>query len=230
MPGQIVIVNGTSGSGKSTCCELFARRSQQFWLLYGIDHFLGASFPRAFGHHGERCREGFYACPVDDGDPDGPLRWRFGEMGTRAFNAFHDWIGAAARAGCNIVVDHLLTLDPPILQDCIWRLQDLPVLLVTLKPPYEVLQARVADRAIGKRFANSDYSSQQAQQSRERLQRLRPWFYQAVYANEYCDIEIDTGQHPPERVCELIEERLAQGPGTTFETLRQHHPRPPAAL
>lgn len=224
MPGQIIIVSGTSGSGKSTSCELFARRSDDFWLLYGIDHFMGATFPRKFGHHGERCREGIYADPVAKSDPDGALRWRFSEMGMKAFSVFHQWIAAASREGCNIILDHLMMMDPPILQDCIWRLKDLPVLFVSLKPPYEVLMERIARREIGNRFATSSYSSEQAQKSKQRLDQLRPWFYDAVYANECCDIEIDTVKYQPEEVCNLIEQRLSEGPGTAFGQLRERYP------
>lgn len=50
MPGQIIIINGKSGSGKSTTCETFAQRSEAFWLIYGIDHFMGSTFPRKFDH------------------------------------------------------------------------------------------------------------------------------------------------------------------------------------
>lgn len=226
MAGQIIIVNGTSGSGKSTTCELFAKRVDDFWLLYGIDHFLGSTFPRKFGHSGERCREGFYAYPIDENEPEGNLRWGFSEQATKAFAAFHEWIAAASRQGCNIILDHILLLDPPILQDCIWRLKGLPVLYVTLKPPYDVLMERIANREIGNRFANSSYTSEQARKSKERLARLRPWFYEAVYANDCCDLEIDTVQHEPEAVCDMIEKRLAAGPGSAFEQLRGRYPQP----
>ena len=225
MAGQIIIINGTSGSGKSTACELFARRSSDFWFLYGIDHFMGSTLPRKYGHHGEFSREGIHAHPWHEHDPDGPLRWSFGPWGARAFGVFHEWIAAASREGCNIVLDHLLMTDPPVLQDCIWRLDGLPVLFVTLKPPYEVLMARIANREIGNRFANSNYSSEQVQKSRERLARLRPWFYDAVYANDIADLEIDTDLHSPEQVCDLVEQRLAAGPGTAFARLRERYPR-----
>jgi chloramphenicol 3-O phosphotransferase len=228
VPGQIIIVNGTSGSGKSTTCELFAKRSDDFWLLYGIDHFLGATYPGKFGHHGARCAEGIYAHPLDDSDPDGPLRWSLGERGISAFGAFHEWIASASREGCNIVLDHLLMMDPPLLQDCVSRLQDLPVLFVTLKPPYDVLVERINKREIGNRFANSEYSSQQAQKSKQRLDRLRPWFYEVTYANDCCDLEIDTVKHQPADVCDLIEQRLAQGPGTAFEQLARRFQGPTA--
>ncbi|MBW2940678.1 chloramphenicol phosphotransferase CPT family protein [Zhongshania aquimaris] len=224
MAGQIIIVNGTSGSGKTTTCEEFVKRSDDFWLLYGIDFFLGSAFPKKFGHHGERSNEGFYAYPVDENDPEGNLRWGFGEWGKQGFAAFHEWVAAASRQNCNIIIDHILTTDPPILQDCIWRLQGLPVLFVTLKPPFEVLMERVASREIGARFSGVS-TSEQVLKSRARLDHLRPWFYEAVYKNTCSDLDIDTVQHEPDAVCDLIEKRLAEGPGTAFEELRRQFPK-----
>jgi hypothetical protein len=60
---------------------------------------------------------------------------------------------------------------------------------------------------------------------RERLDRLRPWFYDATYANDCCDLEIDTVQYKPDAVCDLIGKRLKSGPATAFEQLRSRHPR-----
>lgn len=225
MKGQVIIVNGTSGSGKSTTCELFARRSEDFWLLYGIDHFLSSTFPMKFGHHGPRSAEGIQAVPLDDKDPEGPLRWRFSELGMRGFQVMHEWVAAASRQGCNIILDHIMLVDPPVLQDCIWRLQDAPVLFVNLKPPYEVLLERIVNRSMDKQLPGSQYKADDmAQRVRNRLDRLRPWFYQAAYSNDCYDIEIDTDQHAPDAVCDLIERRLGEGPGEAFEMLRARHP------
>ena len=227
MPGQIIIVSGTSGSGKSTTCELFARRSNDFWLLYGIDHFLSATFPAKFGHHGPRSREGFCAQPLDETDPEGPQRWRFGEWGFKAFHTLHEWAAAASREGCNIILDHIMLVDPPVLQDCIWRLQGLPVLFVCLKPPYEVLMERVATRKMDKKMPTAELGKDDpAKKIIERLDRLRPWFYEAAYANDCYDLEVDTQRHGPDAVCDLIDKRLAAGPGTAFEQLRARYPKP----
>ena len=226
MADQIVIVSGTSGASKSTACELFAKRSQDFYLLFGIDHFMAGSFPAKFGHHGPRAQEGVYAHPIDPSDPEGPLRWSFGEKGLQAFGALHEWIAAASRQGCNIVIDHLMMTDPPILQDCIWRLQGLPVLFVSLRPPFDVLMARVANRTMDKKLPTDLLGDDPAARAVARLNRLRPWFYEAVYANDVYDLQVDTLAHGPEAVCTLIEQRLAAGPGDAFETLRGRYARP----
>ncbi len=223
--GQIIIVTGTSGSGKSTTCELWAKRSEEFWLLYGIDHFLAATYPSKFGHHGPRSREGIYAHPLDEADPDGPLRWSLGENGVKAFAVMHEWIAAASRAGCNVVLDHLAMTDPALLQDLVWRLEGLPVLFVCLKPPYAVLEQRVANRTMDKPLPVDLLGEDAVRKIVDRLDRLRPWFYEAVYANDLCDLEIDSDRHNPEEICAMIEARLAEGPGTAFGALRKRWPK-----
>jgi len=222
--GQIIIVSGTSGSGKSTTCELFARRSQDFWLLYGIDHFLAGTFPAKFGHHGPRSQEGIHAHPVDASEPEGPLRWSFGPHGKRAIRVFHEWIAAASRQKCNIIVDHLMMIDPPVLQDAIWQLEGRPVLFVLLNPPYEILEQRLATRKMGGKSA-TPLTEEAANRIRDRLNRLRPWFYEATGANDCYDLEIDTVRYTPEEVCDRIERRLAAGPATAFDRLRSRYPR-----
>ncbi len=221
MAGQIVIISGTSGSGKSTAAELLAKRSEAFWLLYGIDHFMAGTFPAKFGHHGPRAGEGVYAHPIDPNDPDGPLRWSFGPEGHKAFAAFHEWIASASRQGANVVIDHLMMSDPPIIQDIVWRLQDLPVLFVSLTCPYDVLSQRIASRTMDKKMPTDLLGEDAVRKIVDRLDRLRPWFYEAVYANDITDLEIDTVANTPEQVVELIEARLQQGPGTAFARLRK---------
>lgn len=219
-PGQIVIVNGTSGSGKSTACELFQQTSEDFWLLYGIDHFLAGTMPSKFGHHGPKSGQGIEAIPVDAADPDGPLRWRFNEYGLKAFAALHQWIAASSRAGCNIVFDHLLMTEPPVLPDIVRALDGLPVLLVTLKPPFAVLEERVANREMTKKLPVEILGEDAVNRIVDRLTRLRPWFYEEIYRNEVADLTIDSAAHSPEEIVAMIEARLAEGPGEAFAQLK----------
>jgi chloramphenicol 3-O-phosphotransferase len=219
--GQIIVVNGTSGSGKSTTCELFQKRQDEYWLVYGIDHFAAGTLPAQFGHHGPRAPEGIQAVPVDKSDPDGPLRWQFADNAMRAFGAMHEWMAAVSRQGLNVIFDHLLMSDPPILQDLVRRTAGLPVLLVTLKPPFEVLERRVAERQMDKKIPTDLLGEDAVGKIVDRLTRLRPWFYDAVYANAFSDLEIDTSVHGPEEVCKAIEDRLAQGRGRAFDALRE---------
>ena len=230
MNGTILVINGTSGSGKSTTCERFVQSREDFWLLYGIDHFTAGSVPANYGHHGPHAAQGYQAVPLDPQQPDGPLKWRFGPKGNAAFATLHDWVAAASRNGCNIAFDHLLFSDPPVLQDLAWRIEGCPALLVTLKPPYEVLRQRVEQRAMTKKLPVEILGEEAAQRIVDRLARLRDWFYAEVYRNTICDLEIDTSVHDSDAVVAMVAERLAQGPGTAFDEIRRLHPRPKAAL
>lgn len=223
MAGRILIVNGTSGSGKTTTCERFVATADECWLYYGVDHFLGQTFPRAYGHRGPRAAEGYEAVPENPADPNGPLRWRLGPLGERAFALFHEWLATAARMGFNLVADHLLLADPPILQDCVRRLAGLPVWIVTLKPPFAVLEARIAERDIANRFGPGHLSAEEAARARDRLERLRPWFYRAVYENPISDLVVDTAREDPDAVCARIRARLAAGPGTALAELARRY-------
>ena len=60
----------------------------------------------------------------------------------------------------------------------------------------------------------------------EQLSQAVPWFYEHAYANDIYDLELDSSSMSIEDVCERIEARLAEGPGTAFAQLRKRHPRP----
>jgi chloramphenicol 3-O-phosphotransferase len=225
MMGQIVVVSGTSGAGKTTTCRTLAARAQQASFLFGYDAFVTSLIASKFTMFGERAREYFYL--VDDRDvARGEARMGLGQEGWRSLGAFHEMIAAASRAGQGVMVDHLMFLNPPILQDCIWRLSGVPVLFVLLKPPREVLYDRVLNREIAIPPSVAEVlGPRAAQRIGEGLKLVTPWMYDEAYANECCDLLIDSGAFKPEQVCEQIERRLHEGPGTAFAALRERYPR-----
>lgn len=218
MAGQIVVVNGTSGAGKTTTVTTFARRAAEPWLMFGMDLTVGTLFPAKFTMFGARKEEGYQPTA-------------YGPVCMKALAAMHEMIAAAARIGQNMVVDHLMFVDPPVLQDCVWRMADVPVLFVNLKPAREVLEARVRHRQI-------DFIPPPIQEAMaaagpeiiaalgEQLAQAGPWFYEHAYANDIYDLELDSSAMSPDEVCERIETRLAEGPGTAFKRLRERHPKP----
>ena len=230
MAGQIIIVGGTSGAGKTTTVQTFAKRSEVPYLMFGIDNLLGSMFPGKFSMFGERTREGMYYFHQDSDDPDSAFRCGFGDFGLSAIQAFHEMIAAASRAGQNLVLDHLFFVDPPFLQDLVWRLQGLPVLFVALKPPFDVLMERLATREVYMPDTMEEAARSEEESASQvivrTMQKLTPWFYEASYENEIYDLEIDTTRFGPDEVCEQIEQRLAQGPGTAIERLRERYPPP----
>ena len=54
MAGQIVLVTGTSGSGKTTTCSAFARRAEEPYLMFGMDLLVGTLFPAKYTMFGSK--------------------------------------------------------------------------------------------------------------------------------------------------------------------------------
>jgi chloramphenicol 3-O-phosphotransferase len=228
MTGQVVVVSGTSGSGKTTTTQTFTRRAKDCYLMLGLDVLVGTMYPAKFTLFGEKKKEGYYDFHEDPNNPGRPISSEyFGPVGWQTVRALHEMIAAAARSGQNMVIDHLAFVDPPLLQDLIWRLKDIPVLFVSLKPPFEVLEKRLMEREFVLpapiKEAMGDMS---AAAIGETLRRVMPWYYEAAYKNDCFDVVVDSAQFTPDEVCERIERRLAQGPGTAFDTLRERYPRP----
>lgn len=218
MAGQIILISGTSGSGKTTTCAAFARRSEEPYLMFGMDLLAGTLVPAKYTMFGEKKEEGYQ--PTS-----------YGPVCMHALSAMHEMIAAASRVGQNMVVDHLMFLDPPVLQDCIWRMTDVPVLFVNLKPSREVLEERVKHRQIDvipapMQEAMAAAGPEIIKALGDELAAATPWFYDHAYANDIYDLELDSSAMTPEEVCDRIEARLTQGPGTAFAELRKRHPKP----
>jgi chloramphenicol 3-O-phosphotransferase len=218
MTGQIIVVNGTSGSGKTTTCANLARRAADPCLMFGMDLLVGTLFPARYTMFGSAKEQGYQPTA-------------YGPVCMKALSAMHAMIAAAAQTGQNMVVDHLMFLDPPVLQDAVWRMAGVPVLFVNLKPSLEVLEQRVKGRTITVipepiQEAMAAAGPDILQALGEQLAAATPWFYEHAYANEIYDLELDSSAMTTDEVCERIEARLNEGPGTAFSRLRERHPKP----
>ncbi|MDP9364512.1 MAG: chloramphenicol phosphotransferase, partial [Chloroflexota bacterium] len=124
--GQVVILNGTSSSGKTTLARALQAAMDEPYLEAGLDRFLWALPARylntALWH------EVFRYDRPPDGDPAG-LVIRPGPVGDWLAAGMHQAIAALARAGTNVVADHVL-LDPAWLANCVRTLEGCRVLFV----------------------------------------------------------------------------------------------------
>jgi chloramphenicol 3-O-phosphotransferase len=218
MSGQIVLINGTSGSGKTTTCATFARRAEQPYLMFGMDLLVGTLVPARYTMFGSMKEQGYQPTA-------------YGPVCMKALSAMHAMVAAASRSGQNMVVDHLMFLEPPVLQDAIWQMADVPVLFVNLKPSREVLEERVKGRVITVipepiQEAMASAGPEILKALGDELSAATPWFYEHAYANEIYDLELDSSAMTPDEVSDRIEARLRDGPGTAFAKLRERHPRP----
>ena len=129
--GQIVILNGAPRSGKSAIAAVIQQGFDGVWMNLGVDLFMQAT--------PERYRPGIGLRP-------GGERPDLEPHVVTLYRAMHESIAAHSRLGVNVVVDaghhdaHSVPLG--ILPDCARRLHGLPVLLVGVRCPLQVIMER----------------------------------------------------------------------------------------
>lgn len=126
-PGKIIILNGTSSSGKTSLLEVLQTRLAEPYLNAGIDKFIWM-LPKRYLER-----------PLWD-DVLG-LATKAGAAGHTLFSGMHHAIAALARTGNNVIADHVL-VEPAWVDECVELFADLPAYLIGLYCPLDVLEAR----------------------------------------------------------------------------------------
>lgn len=189
-PGRVVILNGTSSSGKTTLVGEFVTRQETegaCWLTTGIDDFI-ARLPdpwhRTPGFDGQWADDGFRLEAVGDGR----LEVRGGVVWERLQRAYRRTVVAWAREGFDVVVDEVV-LDDVAAAD--WRevLDGLAVLWVSVRCDLAVAEER--ERSRGNRY--------------EGLVRGQ---FDVVHAHVTYDLELDTTSASPSALVDELERHL----------------------
>ncbi len=191
VPGRVIVLNGPSSTGKSSVGAELQRLLDPTPIFAGIDFFLAMLPP--VGHIGmgwsERTTE-------NAGGEDAPLRWVYpeeqggairievGEQGHRVIRGMHRAIAALARAGNDIIFEHV-TLYADWHDDLVEALEGLDVTFVGVCCPLDVIEER--ERKRGNRVVG---------QARGH--------FEAVHRNCRYDIEVDTSQLSPQEAAQSI--------------------------
>lgn len=141
MPGRVVLLHGTSSSGKSTIARAVQRLSDEPWVRLGIDVFWSAIDER-WMEDGARAAEGFFWTEDATIVP--------GPVGQRLATGMRAAVAACARAGNDLLVDDVF-IDPAWLGGWRSELNDLQLLLVGVIAPVHILEERERNR--GNRIA-----------------------------------------------------------------------------
>jgi len=216
MPGRsadrmarLVIVTGTTGSGKTTTCKEFVAQAQDLWLHFGVDMFLGQLVPRKFVDGGPRGEEGMHMAPDDPANPDGPWHMDPGVYGESLIETYHRMVRSAVEHGQSVIMDHVTTQSPPILQDLVARTKDLDTLLVALKPPQDILGQRIAGRIAE---VEKVLGKEHAARNNEGTKRASEFIYREIFRHDCFDMVLDTGDLSPAQAAGAILTRLEDGP------------------
>jgi chloramphenicol 3-O phosphotransferase len=107
-PGRVVVLNGTSSSGKTTLAAALRRRLEaddECWVVYSQDDFtakLPPSWIKAGKHVGRHAKDGF-VLELNDG----AFELRVGPVGHAILAAYRGAVATAAHAGLNVIVDEV---------------------------------------------------------------------------------------------------------------------------
>jgi chloramphenicol 3-O phosphotransferase len=186
--GTVIILNGTSSSGKTSIVRALQEVLDEPYLDAGIDKFL-FMLPKRYLDEPlwHQVFDYLYADPIARTG----LSIKAGPVGHRVVTGMHRSIAALACAGNNVVADHVL-LEQPWLKDCVEILRDFPVWFVGVRCPLEVVEQR------------------------ERERRDRTWGqaraqFDLVHAHGLYDLEVDTSISSPVDCALQIKRRMEDG-------------------
>lgn len=161
--GKIIILNGPSGSGKSSIQKEFqAYMMPSLWIKVGIDNLFDQPMPDITPEN-----MSFWQSPnpirwveeSQDGAGNKIITLFVGEQGEKVAYAMNSAIAAYARTGCNVIVDYI-AYDQKWLKDLEYKCADIKTYYVAVEIPLEVLEQREQARATSpKGHARSHYAT-----------------------------------------------------------------------
>ncbi|WP_059103033.1 chloramphenicol phosphotransferase CPT family protein [Shouchella shacheensis] len=191
-PGEIVILNGTPRSGKSSIAAVIQNRFEGVWMNVGVDRFMQMT--------PEQYQPGIGLRP-------GGERPDLEPFVVIMYQAMYETIASYSRLGLNVVVDvgHHDGHSVPrgILPRCARILKGLPVLFVGIRCPIEIVMERRIDTWHAGYTADGKVPKP-----------VRLW-QELVHVPGIYDLEIDTSVLSPEESAHLISQRLKNGPRPT---------------
>src|SRR5919204_1052582 len=131
--GKVILLHGTSSSGKTTIARAFQRRASEAWVRLGIDVFWNAVDAR-WMEFGPRADEGFRWVERDDS-----VAIVSGPVGQLLAAATRASVSVTARAGLSVIADDVL-IDRAWLAEGAEALAGLETLFVGVHTPLDVLE------------------------------------------------------------------------------------------
>jgi chloramphenicol 3-O phosphotransferase len=195
--GNIVILNGTPRSGKSSIATIVQNTFDGVWMNLGVDNFIRMT--------PQRYQPGIGLRPGGERPDLEPLI-------VTLYQAMYESIAAHSRLGLNVVVDvghhDNYSTRRGILYKCVSILKGFPVLFVGIRCPLNVIMER--------RIAtwNNSYVEDGS------VPKPIMMWQKSVHFPGIYDLEIDTSVLSPEECANLIRKRLEENPiNTAFKRL-----------
>ena len=183
--GRLVILNGPPRAGKTSIAHAMQALLPELWLNLGLEAFKSAT--------PERFQPGIGLRPGGERPDLEPII-------ERLYLSMYESIGAHCRRGVNVVADttHHDWYSRPLslFARCAQLVVDLPVLIVGVRCPLEVIMRRRQD-TWGRSYAEDGSVPEP----------ILRW-QEAAHAPGIYDVDIDTSQTTPEAAAQLIASHL----------------------
>ncbi|MEA5502870.1 hypothetical protein VB735_07060 [Halotia wernerae UHCC 0503] len=188
--GQIIILNGTPRSGKSSIVAVIQETFDGLWMNLGVDRFMQMTPARYLPGIGLR---------------PGGERQDIEALVPILYSAMYESIAVHSRLGLNVVVDvghhDAYAMERGILADSARRLNGLPVLFVGVRCPIEIIMER------RQKTGWNVVSAADSQVPRP----IQLW-QREVHIPGIYDLEVDTSLLSPAACAEVIRQHLANSP------------------
>ncbi|MEM7217603.1 MAG: AAA family ATPase [Pseudomonadota bacterium] len=195
MTGRVILLNGSSSSGKTTLSTTLQRVLPEHWQHVALDQFRDGMPGRARGLNSPPDTPGAAGLNIVPVVRDGRAMTeiRFGAFGEVVLAGMRRSVRALAQASVDVIVDDLL-FKPDYLTDYRRALSGIDTWFVGVRCPLPVVEAREATR-VG-RFPGTAASH-----------------FDAVHAHgSVYDVEVDTSVLTPRACAEIVRERLREPP------------------
>jgi chloramphenicol 3-O phosphotransferase len=199
--GNIILLNGTSSSGKTAIAQALQEVMETPYLHTGIDQFLIERLPKRLivysdGIH-PATAEGWLAVFRDEALSE----VRIGPIGYRWIVGMYHAIAVLAKEGLDIIVDDVI-YDQRVLKIAVQALPAQQVFFVGIRCPLEVAERR--EKARGRRAKGGART-----------------FFNLVHVHEIYDLEVDSATHSPLECAMQIKRGLQAKPApSAFSQLR----------
>ena len=178
-PGKIILLNGASSAGKSTLARLLQQQLPEPFMHWSFDHLRESNaLPMARIRNGE-------------------LDWA--RMRSAVFDGFHRSLAAFAKAGNNLIVDHIIEQEQ-WMADLVQLLAPFDVFFVAVHCPLPELERRERHRG----------DRRPGEATRD---------FQNVHSFAEYDLAIDATQPTEDNVAKLITAWTARSRPTAFERM-----------
>ena len=192
--GIVIILNGPSGSGKSSIQKEFQKLMMpDLWVKVGIDTLFDSVMPDITPENMQ-----FWQSPntirwveeTKDKSGNKIVTLFVGEQGTQVVYAMNSAIAAYAYNGCNVIVDYI-AYTQEWFDDLKAKLHDVKVYYVAVEIPLEILECREEARGTSpKGHARSHYFN--------------------VYGTDLYDLRVNSHEHTAQKIAQKLKQLIVK--------------------